>query len=821
MKIIYFVIFVWIAPSILFAQPNLVKTVVPLRTQEYVVSIEYINDYKEHCKNPLKYIIRKTGTINQNTKLQWTYQYVPCGKTSPIKETITFLIPKGTGNVSKEFFVSTINTVTLFDDNSLISKVIQNPEFIIKGPATVMEDDMVNLQVEPRQNTNARWTWAKGTTKNIIGTGLSISQALKNTTRFYAWSEVEGFRSGFKEYIVNVIKRPDPPSDFKITGPSQITDIQSANLEIKSASTLENVHWIWETDNQKIGEGLSIAVNPKKTTVYSVHSEYYGKRSKINSFQLNVKVLPEAPSSFQIIGPDSLYEGQSTWLKISPASSDTAVKWVWSNSLNRNEIISDSILIHSAESMTYKVYAELNGKKSAFRNKSIKVIQLAAAPEVVGNFRRCISSDIPSVFILKGGKLGTGSKNWKWYEGVCGSGRLIHTGSSVELRPSRTTQYYVQPDNNNTVCKSFVVEVGLVPALPEKLVSNEMACRNEAIVIEAVGTPDPESKWIWFAQELNTGIWEYKGEGIRLFDTIKNSTNYIVRSENSFCRSTDVRKLFVYVRPHTEMPLSLFAAPLKGRHYLLTASGLKLEAGSKLVWYKDQCGGKPWGYGPENKYKAKKTNEFYIRTEGLCDTSDCKLLKFQYRKAKSKYIFLNAGLASNVFNKEISQYNGQLTIGSQKIYLRGKVPFSVTQSKRLEKIPFQGTNLEGDNVKVTNYPVSSNTYYKYNDVVQNETYGISGGVFLGSGVVKLYVGGGYGVRDLYWQVDIYDYSTNGFQQSATVKNIMQSVSGPLVEGGILLRIGAINLMGGMSMIIGSNSVLYRDVNVGIGINFFK
>ncbi|ATL48410.1 hypothetical protein COR50_15260 [Chitinophaga caeni] len=72
-----------------------------------------------------------------------------------------------------------------------------------------------------------------------------------------------------------------------------------------------------------------------------------------------------------------------------------------------------------------------------------------------------------SVTLNVSGTLGT-SAQWVWYEGGCGVGTAIGSGSSITVTPSATTTYYVRSESTgacaNDICTSVTVNVDEMPA---------------------------------------------------------------------------------------------------------------------------------------------------------------------------------------------------------------------------------------------------------------------------------------------------------------------------------------------------------------------
>lgn len=158
-------------------------------------------------------------------------------------------------------------------------------------------------------------------------------------------------------------------------------------------------------------------------------------------------------------------------------------------------------------------------------------------------------------------------------------------------------------------------------------------------------------------------------------------------------------------------------------------------------------------------------------------------------------------------------------LGSNRVYLKAKLPLGKLLRKNNESEAFVESNYETDNEKITNYPDNSATYYQFNGKVYNETLAATFGVLVGGNALKIYIGAGFAKRDLFWGADIVEYQTNRLQYQVRAKHVNQSIKGPMGEAGIFLRLGVINLMGGMSLIAGSGEVVHREANIGIGFNF--
>ena len=76
-----------------------------------------------------------------------------------------------------------------------------------------------------------------------------------------------------------------------------------------------------------------------------------------------------------------------------------------------------------------------------------------------------------------------------------------------------------------------------------------------------------------------------------------------------------------------------------------------------------------------------------------------------------------------------------------------------------------------------------------------------------------YAGGGYGIKELVWQLDIYSYADDTKVDEAYVKNPDYSYSGLEAETGFIFRMNSFLLS------VGATSVNFKYTNVTIGLGF--
>ena len=100
----------------------------------------------------------------------------------------------------------------------------------------------------------------------------------------------------------------------------------------------------------------------------------------------------------------------------------------------------------------------------------------------------------------------------------------------------------------------------------------------------------------------------------------------------------------------------------------------------------------------------------------------------------------------------------------------------------------------------------------------------TGGVFYKLGKnVSLYLGGGIGTSQVYWNAKTYDYTTTNLalfpREDLWIKNKTQSYTGIEAEAGIMYSIlSKINIYGGINM-IKESEFIFNTLDAGVGLSF--
>lgn len=226
---------------------------------------------------------------------------------------------------------------------------------------------------------------------------------------------------------------------------------------------------------------------------------------------------------------------------------------------------------------------------------------------------------------LTGGSLGTLGV-WKWYAGGCGSGAAIASGvTSITVVPTVTTTYYVRAESScggPTACASYTVVVDTLSTAPTSVSGTTVICNGDNTTLSVVGgSLGSGAQWIWYSGSCNsTPI----GTGSSITVSPVATTNYYVQASGN-CNSTACAGVTVTVNIKSTDPTAVSGVSTicRGSSTYLTVQGGSLGTGAGWYWYKGSCGGAAVATGSSITVSPDSTATYYVRAEGVCDTTLC------------------------------------------------------------------------------------------------------------------------------------------------------------------------------------------------------
>ena len=213
--------------------------------------------------------------------------------------------------------------------------------------------------------------------------------------------------------------------------------------------------------------GATINVSPTETTTYYVRAEGECNTTTCAEVTLTVKTESVAPTS-ATKDEDNICPGTEVTLSVNDGSLGTGATWKWYTESCSETFVGSGATLDVTPIVTTTYYVRAEGDCNTTDCVSVTVnvktessvpISINADPITNYTERVCLGNKVELSVI--GGSLGTNAQ-WVWYEGGCGSGTSIGTGSTITVYPvSDNTWYYVRAegDCNTTGCVSTKVRV--------------------------------------------------------------------------------------------------------------------------------------------------------------------------------------------------------------------------------------------------------------------------------------------------------------------------------------------------------------------------
>ena len=171
---------------------------------------------------------------------------------------------------------------------------------------------------------------------------------------------------------------------------------------------------------------------------------------------------------------------------------------------------------------------------------SVTVDPNSTAPTNVSADHSTICEGQSTTLRASGGTAGTGS-SLVWYAGGCGGGATqVGTGSSITVRPTSTTTYFVRREGGcgtPTSCASVTVTVNTNSTAPTNVSANPSTiCAGRSTTLSASGGTDGTgSQLVWYTGSCG-GTYVNTGSSITV--SPNSTTTYYVRREAEGCAPT-------------------------------------------------------------------------------------------------------------------------------------------------------------------------------------------------------------------------------------------------------------------------------------------
>lgn len=578
---------------------------------------------------------------------------------------------------------------------------------------------------------------------------------------------------------------------------------KTVSIDISNLNEGKNENLDWDMDATQI-----------ENDFYSVRNESFQDFTKD---KVKSKALSVAADS--IIGNTDIILGETVTMKVVGGALTKDAKWVWysgdcSGGVKEGE---GPVLVKSNINKNTFFYVRGEGLKNTTSCVFKQVVvdnNSRPAEGIQGKSVICsIQSGEKTLLYVLGGKKGLNA-NWVWYRNNC-NGQKVGVGDSIFVSPPKTTTYFVRaegPTISPTNCISHTLQVVEPSIKPTNIsVSQVSSCANQPVILTVLdGNLSKEAQWVWRSQGKTNDLPRDEGRGSSITVYPDEQTDYFVSAQDDVCPSTDEANIQVSVQTLSVEPTSIQVQKIKKNRYSLSLIGGVLGENSKWVWYKGSCenGDRITSNETSIDYKAKKgDNTIYVRAEGECNKTSCVNtypgeIEIIDGGQKKNFWFLNGGLVgqnTNQFNNLV------LTLGCRWVYVSTKLALENGQKYSYNNIGINESLPSG-----TTYQYTGNDYYSRTS--------FTGGFLIGGGNIRIYLGGGVGTYQDIKEFNIINLSSNIIQSTQYARKENGLNSGIEAEGGILIRMGPITLMGGTSSIfIKSQNTPFMDYHLSIGL----
>lgn len=557
--------------------------------------------------------------------------------------TIGFPTPVFTSNGVNYTGVTPLVTTSYFvrlegcDTTAAVSRTItvntlsSDPSGISSSNAQVCSGTTVNLTVNGGTlGTGADWYWYEGGcgAGAPIGNGTSINVTPTTTTSYYVRAEGTCNSSGCANVTIIVDQLSDAPVSV-IVGDASICPGDVTTLSVIGGSLGAGATWEWYNGacgGLNVGSGTTIAVAPTATTDYYVRAEGTCNNTSCVNTTVTIEDLSTDPSG-ATVSTNNVCPNTTVDVTVQGGTLGTGATWEWyQGSCGGIYLGSGATLsVTPANTTTYYVRAEGNCNTSACESVTVIVQDLSTAPTSVIASSNSVCPGGSVTLTVNGGTLVSGDA-WTWYEGGCGAGTSIGTGTTISINPSAATTYYVRAEGTCGVsnCASASISLDNVSTAPNNITASATdICVGQSTVLNVSGgVLGTGANWEWYQGSCGGGP---VGTGNSISVTPSATTTYFVRGEGTCGNSTCV-DITITVGAGVADPTTAFSSSnniCPGDEVDLTVVGQALPTDYSYVWYTGACGAVPVGVGETIAVSPTTTTTYYVRAVGTCGETNC------------------------------------------------------------------------------------------------------------------------------------------------------------------------------------------------------
>ncbi len=320
------------------------------------------------------------------------------------------------------------------------------------------------------ENPNAEYTytWYKGNTSEVLGTGSSITRQFTNATTVTAVAQNGNCTSELGSATVNVFEEMAAPiaANVSICGAGEVTLTATSNMDIVP-------EYRWYNEGETLvytGPEYTLNIEETKTFTVKAYNPQTQCESEGTTVTATVKSIPETP----VVNDITLCEGSTGTLRIE--NSNETYTYTWNHQGWNAELTGTSISV--SESGDYTVTAEFDGCYSVNGTANVTIVPTPAFSNTLQDVAVCEGEEI--LFELTSNDANIVAH---WYKG--NEVEPFHTGNSYTFTAEESQTLRYVPVQSSTGCVGntgyVLVTVNPTPAAP--IASNTEYSRCDAGVV--------------------------------------------------------------------------------------------------------------------------------------------------------------------------------------------------------------------------------------------------------------------------------------------------------------------------------------------------
>lgn len=365
-----------------------------------------------------------------------------------------------------------------------------------------------------------------------------------------------------------------------------------------------------------------------------------------NTVTVTIETPSTDPSSITATPPSICGTGTVN-LNVNGGILGAGAQWVWyigDPNAGGTQIGTGNPLLNQNFPSTTQVFvrAEGNCGISGTANTAITISVPPTPPTGITATQTTICFGNNTTLTVQGGSVGTNGL-WAWYDTnpTLGNPLPVFTSTSPNfagVSPATTTTYFVRAEGcDTTVVASITINVNTLSVDPTGITasSNSVCSGQAAILTVNGGLLGTGADWFWYAGGCGAGAPIGTGLSITVNPTV--TTSYFVRAQGT-CNNTVCTNVTVLVETLSADPLAIIPTSTSvcpGNFSVLSVAGGSLGTAANWQWYSGSCGGLPVGTGNAISVTPAATTNYFVRAEGLCNTTNCATIIIQVNDLSS------------------------------------------------------------------------------------------------------------------------------------------------------------------------------------------